>query len=70
MVHIAAFNGLNLDIMNCRGQSYDNASYMAGRYSSLQARLKAMNNYAGYVPCSAHSLNLVCSNAVEVNVNV
>ena len=31
---------LNLDILNCRGQSYDNASNMAGRYSGLQARIK------------------------------
>lgn len=30
----------NLDIQNCRGQSYDNASNMSSRYSGLQARIK------------------------------
>ncbi|XP_065675655.1 zinc finger MYM-type protein 1-like [Hydra vulgaris] len=28
------------DITNCRGQAYDNASNMSGKYSGLKARLK------------------------------
>ncbi|XP_065642178.1 zinc finger MYM-type protein 1-like [Hydra vulgaris] len=48
-----------LDINNCRGQSYDNASNMSGRYTGLQARIKKVNPLATFVPCSAHSLNLV-----------
>ncbi|XP_050065343.1 zinc finger MYM-type protein 1-like [Aphis gossypii] len=58
----AVFNVLelyNLDIQNCRGQSYDNASNMAGKYTGLQARIKQVCSHAVYVPCSAHSLNLV-----------
>lgn len=55
----------NIDILNCRGQSYDNASNMAGKYSSLQARIKVICPQAECVPCSAHSLNLVGSNAVQ-----
>lgn len=35
-----------LDIMNCRGQSYDNASNMSGIYSGLQARIKSINPLA------------------------
>lgn len=31
---------LGLNLSNCRGQSYDNASNMAGKYSGLQAHLK------------------------------
>lgn len=54
-----------LDIMNCRGQSYDNASNMSGIYSGLQARIKSINPLADYVPCAAHSLNLVGSCAAE-----
>ena len=43
--------------LDCRGQTYDNASNMAGRYSGLQARLRAVNPVAVFVPCSAgHSL--------------
>jgi len=48
-----------LDIKNCRGQSYDNASNMSGVYSGLQARIKGACPYAIFVPCAAHSLNLV-----------
>jgi hypothetical protein len=46
-----------IDITNCRGQSYDNASNMSGRYSGMQAKLKAVNPLASFVPCTAHSLN-------------
>ncbi|EFN68185.1 Zinc finger MYM-type protein 1, partial [Camponotus floridanus] len=55
----------DLDIANCRGQSYDNASNMSGRYNGLQARIKNKNQYALYVPCSAHSLNLIGVCAAE-----
>ncbi|KAJ8969298.1 hypothetical protein NQ314_001837 [Rhamnusium bicolor] len=56
-------NGLNLN--NCHGQSYDNASNMSGHYSDLQARLKERNPFIDYVPCAAHSLNLIGSCASE-----
>lgn len=49
----------DIPIKNCRGQSYDNASNMAGKYSSLQARIKERCKFAIFVPCAAHSLNLV-----------
>ena len=39
-----------IDISDCRGQSYDNASNMSGVYSGLQARIKAKENLAEYVP--------------------
>ncbi|XP_060836474.1 zinc finger MYM-type protein 1-like [Rhopalosiphum padi] len=58
-------NQYNLDIKNCRGQSYDNASNMAGKYTGLQARIKEVIPLAIYVPCSAHSLNLVGISAVD-----
>lgn len=48
-----------IDIQNCRGQSYDNASNMSGQYTGLQARIKEKIPTALYCPCSAHSLNLV-----------
>nr|XP_047132496.1 uncharacterized protein LOC124811214 [Hydra vulgaris] len=54
-----------LGINNCRGQSYDNASNMSGRYKGLQARIKKVNPLATFVPCSAHSLNLVGECAVD-----
>nr|XP_047138958.1 zinc finger MYM-type protein 1-like [Hydra vulgaris] len=59
-----------LDINNCRGQSYDNASNMSGRYTGLQARIKKVNPLATFVPCSAHSLNLVGKCAVDCCIYV
>ncbi|XP_023246665.1 uncharacterized protein LOC111643308, partial [Copidosoma floridanum] len=55
----------DLNIKDCRGQSYDNASNMSGRYSGLQARIKQLNKYAEYISCAAHSLNLVGVKAAE-----
>jgi len=54
-----------LDIINCRGQSYDNASNMSGIYEGLQAHVKNQNTLAVYIPCTAHSLNLVGVHSVD-----
>ncbi|XP_065209411.1 zinc finger MYM-type protein 1-like [Planococcus citri] len=54
-----------IDILDMRGQSYDNAANMKGIYSGLQARIKKDNPLAEYTPCSAHSLNLVGTHAAE-----
>ncbi|KAF2890106.1 hypothetical protein ILUMI_16067, partial [Ignelater luminosus] len=35
-----SIENMSLDVQNCRGQSYDNASNMPGHYSGLQARTK------------------------------
>lgn len=58
-------NSHNIPIKNCHGQSYDNARNMSGQYSGLQSRIKSFNSFAEYVPCSAHSLNLVGMHAAE-----
>lgn len=54
----------DISIADCRGQSYDNASNMSGQYTGVQARIKDINKSAVYVPCAAHSLNLVGVKAV------
>lgn len=59
------FEKYDIDIMDCRGQSYDNASNMSGKYNGLQARIKEINSKACFVPCAAHSLNLVGVNAAS-----
>lgn len=56
---------LGIDIKDCRGQSYDNAANMSGTYSGLQAQIKGQNELAEYIPCFAHSLNLVGVAAAE-----
>ena len=48
---------INLD--NCRDQSYDNTSNLSRKYIGVQARLKALNPLNHYIPCSVHSLNLI-----------
>lgn len=62
---IDTLSSLDIDIKDCRGQSYDNARNMSGAYTGLQKRIKDINCYAEYAPCSAHSLNLVGKRAAE-----
>lgn len=54
-------DGINLQ--NCRGQSHDNANTMRGEYGGVQKRIKDLCKCAKFVPCSVHSLNLVCVHA-------
>jgi hypothetical protein len=54
-----------INIKFCRGQSYDNASNMSGKYEGMQAKIKEVCKYAEFVPCAAHSLNLVGVAAVN-----
>uniref|UniRef100_A0A3B4Y3E3 DUF4371 domain-containing protein n=1 Tax=Seriola lalandi dorsalis TaxID=1841481 RepID=A0A3B4Y3E3_SERLL len=56
---------LGLDLSDCHRQAYDNASNMSGKYNGLRAHLKRQNPLIHYVPCAAHSLNLVGVNCVE-----
>lgn len=53
-----------IDIMNCRGLSTDNASNMSGQYNGLQSRIREVNDLSTFVPCCAHSLNLVGHNSI------
>jgi len=59
------FSDLGIDIRSCRGQSNDNAQNMSGIYNGLRARIKRNSCTAEFVPCSAHSLNLVGTFAAE-----
>ncbi|XP_065674141.1 zinc finger MYM-type protein 1-like [Hydra vulgaris] len=49
----------DLNILDCRGQSYDNGANMKGKGKGVQARFLEMNPKALYVPCATRSLNLV-----------
>lgn len=60
------FSQLNLNIENLRGQGYDNGSNMRGKHNGLQKKILEINNRAFYVPCSAHSLNLVVNDAANI----
>lgn len=58
-------SSLGINISDCRGLTTDNASNMSGHYSGLQQRLKEINRHINFVPCAAHSLNLVGCCAAE-----
>lgn len=38
---------------------------MSGKYKGLQAHVKNKSNLAVYIPCAAHSLNLVGVHSVD-----
>eukprot|EP00112_Aurelia_sp_Birch-Aquarium-sp1_P019610 Seg4882.1 transcript_id=Seg4882.1/GoldUCD/mRNA.D3Y31 product="52 kDa repressor of the inhibitor of the protein kinase" protein_id=Seg4882.1/GoldUCD/D3Y31 len=49
---------LKLDIKDCRGQCYDGAGKMAGKYSGVATRILQENNLALYTHCASHKLNI------------
>lgn len=54
-----------IDIAKCRGQSYDNAANMSGRYKGMQQKILEHNKYAAFIPYTAHTLNLIGRSAVH-----
>ena len=64
---INLIRNLNLDIQNIRGQGCDNGAIMRGKDNGLQKNLLQINNRAFFVPCSAHSLNLVVKDAAKIS---
>ena len=63
--HLHFLEKHQIKLCDCRGQSYDNGSNMSGKYLGLQARIQERNPLADYIPCFAHSLNLVSHSAVD-----
>uniref|UniRef100_A0A2S2QTP2 Zinc finger MYM-type protein 1 n=1 Tax=Sipha flava TaxID=143950 RepID=A0A2S2QTP2_9HEMI len=59
-----------LDIKDCRGQGFDNGSNMAGCYNGVQAKISQINEWARFVPCAAHSLNLIGLHASETSISM
>ena len=49
---------LNLPIEMLRGQCYDGASNMSGRYNGVQKLIKQRQPKAVYIHCAAHHMNL------------
>lgn len=39
-------------------EGYDNGTNMSGKYNGVQAKIQKINEYARFVSCAAHSLNL------------
>ena len=58
--------GLNLEHM--RGQGYDGASNMSGKYHGVQANVKELYPLAMYTHCCNHVLNLAISTSSQLPV--
>ena len=56
---------LNLDINNCRGQCYNGAGNMAGKYSGVATSILQINELALYTHCSLYRLNLAVAAACK-----
>ncbi|GAA6095220.1 zinc finger MYM-type protein 1-like, partial [Tachysurus ichikawai] len=53
----------NLSITGLRGQAYDGAANLAGKYSGAQAIIKESQPLALYVHCGPHCVNLITQHA-------
>ena len=60
-------NEQGIDIANCRGQAYDNASTMSGKHNGVQKCIKDVNPSAEFIPRLNHSLAGVHAAAVTTN---
>lgn len=60
----------DLNLYALRGQGYDNGSNMRGKHVGLQKRVLNVNPRAMFVPCTAHSLNLVVNDAAKLSNEV
>ncbi|XP_065671304.1 52 kDa repressor of the inhibitor of the protein kinase-like [Hydra vulgaris] len=59
---LKSVSDFSLDIMNCRGQSYDGAGAMAGHTKGLSSCILNLNEKASFVHCYSHRLNLaICA---------
>ena len=57
---------LSLEITNCRGQCYDGAANMVGKYSGVAAHILTQNELAIYTHCASHRLNLCVASACQL----
>lgn len=56
---------LNIPVEDHRGQSYDNGANLKGKNKGVQARFLQLSTRPFFVPCSAHTLNLVVADAAK-----
>ncbi|XP_044147234.1 zinc finger MYM-type protein 1-like [Bufo gargarizans] len=64
---LAYLKNNHIAIENMRGQGYDNGANMKGKHNGLQQRILNINPRAFFVPCSAHTLNLVVNDAAKIS---
>jgi len=57
---------MKIEMKYIRGQGYDGAASMSGRFNGVQSCIKKEYKTAIYIHCSAHSLNLAITYACGV----
>ena len=57
---------VSLDLSKIRGQAYDGASVMSSDITSVQAKIKEINQLASYTHCFSHCLNLSIAASCQV----
>lgn len=60
---LTMLSSMNISVQNMRGQGYDNGANMKGKNVGVQKRILDINPRAFFMPCTAHSLNLVVNDA-------
>ena len=63
---LEALQGYGLDMNYLRGQAYDGAGNMAGKYHGAAAVIQSSYPNAVYVPCASHTLSLCVVSACSV----
>lgn len=59
---------LNLDLCNLRGQGYDGARAMSGKFQGCAAIIAAEHPQALYVHCASHAFNSAVGDACEIAI--
>ncbi|XP_037797190.1 zinc finger MYM-type protein 1-like [Penaeus monodon] len=58
MLILETLKQFGMPLADCRGQGYDNAANMSGKYNGAQQHILAENPLCLYSPCACRSLNL------------
>lgn len=67
-VLISKLKEYNIELLDCRGQGYDNGSNMKGQYQGVQSRIKQLNSRAFFTPCASHHLNLLLGDLAKSSI--
>ncbi|KAK7898153.1 hypothetical protein WMY93_019006 [Mugilogobius chulae] len=58
---------LSIPLSSLRGQTYDGAANMSGKYAGVQAELKKVQPLGLFVHCGTHCLNLITESACQAS---
>lgn len=65
---LESVSDLGLSMANCRGQSYDGADNIAGKYVEASTLIQGQFNNALYIHCMNHRLNLCVADTCSLTM--